>query len=103
MIELPLRQHRRVNVYRLATLLLSPAIALPLYSSPVMAQQNSATSLAPVVVVGTRHPRVATDVAGSVAVLDQEEIKQRQVIDLTDLVREEPGISIDAKSEEHTS
>lgn len=53
-------------------------------------------TLAPVVVVGTRHPRAASDVVNTVSVIEQEAIEQRQVFDLTDLVREEPGVSVDA-------
>lgn len=54
------------------------------------------TTLAPVVVVGTRHPRAASDVVNTVSVIEEEDIEQRQVFDLTDLVREEPGVSVDA-------
>src|SRR5690606_26933259 len=53
-------------------------------------------TLAPVVVVGTRHPRAASDVVNTVSVIEQEDVEQRQVFDLTDLVREEPGVSVDA-------
>ena len=57
--------------------------------------QPDAARLTPVVVVGTRHPRTITDVASTVSLVTEEEIQQRQVIDLTDLVREEPGVSVD--------
>lgn len=53
-------------------------------------------TLAPVVVVGTRHPRAASDVVNTVSVIEQEDVEQRQVFDLIDLVREEPGVSVDA-------
>jgi hemoglobin/transferrin/lactoferrin receptor protein len=64
----------------------------------VAAQPPEATraeALAPIVVVGTRHPRLATDVVGTVSAIAQEELEQRMVFDLEDLVREEPGVAID--------
>ena len=64
--------------------------------APVQLAATQVTTLAPVVVVGTRHPRAASDVVNTVSVIEQEDIEQRQVFDLTDLVREEPGVSVDA-------
>lgn len=79
-----------------------PAALLSI-SFPGYSQQNDAepidedaTRLAPVIVVGTRHPRSITDVASTVSLISEEQIQQGQVIDLTDLIREEPGVSVDA-------
>lgn len=87
-----------------------PAVGALCLSSPLLAQELPetataqaaidvaavSTTLAPVVVVGTRHPRAASDVVNTVSVIEQEDIEQRQVFDLSDLVREEPGVSVDA-------
>jgi len=54
-----------------------------------------ATGLDPIVVVGTRHPEEAWDVAGSVTVLDDEFARAHLAFDLRDLVRYTPGISFD--------
>src|SRR5690606_40914692 len=59
--------------------------------APVQLAATQVTTLAPVVVVGTRHPRAASDVVNTVSVIEQEDVEQRQVFDLIDLVREEPG------------
>jgi hemoglobin/transferrin/lactoferrin receptor protein len=75
------------------------SLSLPGYTQQNDSEANDdadATRLAPVVVVGTRHPRTITDVASTVSLISEEEIQQRQIIDLTDLVREEPGVSVDA-------
>jgi hemoglobin/transferrin/lactoferrin receptor protein len=57
--------------------------------------QQNATQISPVIIVGTRHPRTITDVASTVSLITEEDIQQRQIINLTDLVREEPGVSVD--------
>ena len=68
----------------------------PLLAEDADERRAESIALAPVVVVGTRHPRTITDVAAAVSVIDEDDLRERQVVDLTDLVREEPGVSVDA-------
>lgn len=58
-------------------------------------QQATATALDDLVVVATRHPRQAGEVAGSINSLNQTELQSLQVFSYADLVRELPGVELD--------
>ncbi|MDH3588938.1 MAG: TonB-dependent receptor plug domain-containing protein, partial [Gammaproteobacteria bacterium] len=51
-------------------------------------------ALSPMVVVATKSPRPVADVAGSVAVIESAELANRLGIDIADLVRYLPGVSL---------
>lgn len=73
----------------LAASLAVPALAAAV---PAAAQTPSATPLDAVTTTATRTPRVAGDVAGSVSVIEREEIERRQPQSLDDLVKDMPGV-----------
>lgn len=50
--------------------------------------------LEPIVVIANRSSRPLSSIAGSVTVIDDEEIERRSAQDIQDLVRYEPGISV---------
>lgn len=92
---------KSLPVSRLLTLALPAAlfaVSTPGYSQQddAEAEDQNVTQLLPVIVVGTRHPRTITDVASTVSLIGEKDIRERQIIDLTDLVSEEPGVSVDA-------
>ena len=59
------------------------------------APADAPTELDPVVVVGTRHPGAAWDVAASVTVLTSSLAQSELAADLHDLVRYQPGLAFD--------
>lgn len=76
----------------------APALAASLAllaAGAAAAPPDEATELEPLVVVGTRHPGEAWDVAGSVTVLDDAVARAQLALDLRDLVRYTPGVAFD--------
>ncbi|MDX1626826.1 MAG: TonB-dependent receptor [Wenzhouxiangellaceae bacterium] len=79
------------------------AIALPallIAAAPAGAQDDSeeteeALDLDRVTVVAYRQPRSLSEVAGTVTILDADRIERDVALDLQDLVRYEPGVSVD--------
>lgn len=57
--------------------------------------EEDTTELEPVVVVGTRTPRAASEVAGSVSVVSGEQIEYRQASSIGEALRDLPGVSIE--------
>jgi hemoglobin/transferrin/lactoferrin receptor protein len=76
-----------------SALLLAPlAVAAPTFAEDLRGVQV----LPDLVVVATRHPREAGEVVGTVSVIEAEALQRRLALDLRDLVREEPGLSVDS-------
>ena len=77
--------------------LLSAAIIAAGLSGTVQAAETdskSATLLNQITVTATRTDKKLQDVAGSVSVIDDEQIEDQMVQDISDLVRYEPGVSV---------
>ena len=55
---------------------------------------SPATEVDPVVVLGTRSLRLASNVPGTVSVIDAEQIETLLATDIKDLIRFEPGVSV---------
>ena len=53
-----------------------------------------ATDVDPVVVIGTRSKRLASNIPGTVSVIDAEQIETMLATDIKDLIRFEPGVSV---------
>ena len=85
-------------------LLLSTAVAAvgsALIAQPVRAEAPIAapavaatTDVDPVVVIGTRSRRLASNTPGTVSVIDAEQIETMLATDIKDLIRFEPGVSV---------
>ncbi|MFN3836966.1 MAG: TonB-dependent hemoglobin/transferrin/lactoferrin family receptor [Brevundimonas sp.] len=85
-------------------LLLSTAVAAvgsALIVQPVRAEAPIAapavaatTDVDPVVVIGTRSRRLASNTPGTVSVIDAEQIETMLATDIKDLIRFEPGVSV---------
>ena len=76
-----------------ATAIGSALIAQPVRAeTPVIA--SPATEVDPVVVLGTRSQRLASNVPGTVSVIDAEQIETLLATDIKDLIRFEPGVSV---------
>lgn len=65
------------------------------FSTAASAQFNDATQLEQITVTATRSARQVTDVPSTVTVIDEQEIQRNVVRDIDDLVRYEPGVSVD--------
>ncbi len=78
------------------TLLSSAIIAVGLSGAVQAAgtDSKSATLLNQITVTATRTDKKLQDVAGSVSVIDDEQIENQMVQDISDLVRYEPGVSV---------
>ena len=74
------------------------AIGSALIAQPVRAETpvtvSPATEVDPVVVLGTRSRRLASNVPGTVSVIDAEQIESLLAADIKDLIRFEPGVSV---------
>ncbi|MCG8436224.1 MAG: TonB-dependent receptor, partial [Gammaproteobacteria bacterium] len=70
-------------------------LALPL-ADTTFADNESPAELDAIVSVAAKSPRPVSDVAGSVAVITEEQIDRDLAQDITDLVRYQPGISVEA-------
>ena len=74
------------------------AIGSALIAQPVRAETSVTVSPAsevdPVVVLGTRSRRLASNVPGTVSVIDAEQIETLLATDIKDLIRFEPGVSV---------
>tara|TARA_B110000444_G_scaffold245325_1_gene265657 strand:+ start:1160 stop:1471 length:312 start_codon:yes stop_codon:yes gene_type:complete len=57
--------------------------------------QTRAGVMGHVIVMATKLPRQQADIAGTVSVISAEELEQQVANDLDDLVRYQPGISMD--------
>lgn len=72
--------------------------------SPVVLSQQSETVVAEketmerITVVATRQPREVSEVAGTVSIIDQQQLQQNLVIDAADMVRYQVGVSVDENS-----
>ena len=53
-----------------------------------------ATDVDPVVVIGTRSKRLASNIPGTVSVIDADQIETMLATDIKDLIRFEPGVSV---------
>ncbi|CAM3464475.1 TonB-dependent hemoglobin/transferrin/lactoferrin family receptor [Parendozoicomonas haliclonae] len=76
---------------------LAIAITAAISATPAIAEtteRDSATLLNQVTVTATRTEQQLKDVASSVTVIDSEQIENRHVKDISDLVRYEPGVSV---------
>lgn len=71
-----------------------PLLVLCLASAPPLAADDAATRLDGITVSATKTPRPVRETAGVVTVIDAEEIDNRLVQDIRDLVRYEPGVSV---------
>jgi hemoglobin/transferrin/lactoferrin receptor protein len=77
------------------------AAALPIFAAPVADPEAADTTdeeparLERVVTVGTLVPRAIEDVAGTITSIDAERIEDEQIRDIRDLIRYEPGLSVD--------
>jgi hemoglobin/transferrin/lactoferrin receptor protein len=74
------------------------AIGSALIAQPVRAETpvnvSPATEVDPVVVLGTRSRRLASNVPGTVSVIDADQIETLLATDIKDLIRFEPGVSV---------
>lgn len=74
------------------------AIGSALIAQPVRAETpvtvSPATEVDPVVVLGTRSRRLASNVPGTASVIDAEQIETLLAADIKDLIRFEPGVSV---------
>ncbi len=74
------------------------AIGSALIAQPVRAETpvtvSPATEVDPIVVLGTRSRRLASNVPGTVSVIDAEQIETLLAADIKDLIRFEPGVSV---------
>ncbi|WP_304558897.1 TonB-dependent hemoglobin/transferrin/lactoferrin family receptor [Sphingomonas immobilis] len=96
-------QPRNEGVRRLALLLAGTATAIaaaPAFAAPATDAAAPALSFAddenkdPVVVTGTRIPTPASEVPATVSVITAEDIANNLAIDIKDLIRFEPGVSV---------
>ncbi|WP_321348684.1 TonB-dependent receptor [Halopseudomonas oceani] len=62
--------------------------------SVVLVSAEQTSELQPITVTATRHVRELDDVPVVVSVLDRDQLDQRNVNDIKDLVRNEPGVSV---------
>lgn len=63
--------------------------------APIAAPAAAATTdVDPVVVIGTRSRRLASNTPGTVSVIDAEQIETMLATDIKDLIRFEPGVSV---------
>ncbi|MBL4742439.1 MAG: TonB-dependent receptor [Idiomarina sp.] len=79
------------------------AVTTGLFSPVVFAQQTdnqqvNDASIERITVVATRQPRAVSDVAGTVSIIDQQQLQQNLVIDAADMVRYQVGVSVDESS-----
>ena len=78
-------------------LLTSSIIAWAQTSELESGEKDSAeTELDQISVTATRSERPIKDIAGTVSVIDEEDIERNLVRDVEDLVRYEPGVSVDS-------
>jgi hemoglobin/transferrin/lactoferrin receptor protein len=73
-------------------------LATALMAASAIAQEASPENpieLEEMVVVATKSPRPVSDVAGSVTVIDSERVDRELAQNIADLIRYEPGISVD--------
>ncbi|GAW40719.1 Hemin receptor precursor [Brevundimonas sp. SH203] len=74
------------------------AVGSALIVQPVRAEapvaESAAAEVDPVVVLGTRSRRLASNVPGTVSVIDAEQIETLLATDIKDLIRFEPGVSV---------
>jgi hemoglobin/transferrin/lactoferrin receptor protein len=68
-----------------------------LASLSILAEETPA-DLGTLVTVGTLVPRAIEDVAGTITSIDDDEIEALQVRDIQDLIRYEPGLSVDREA-----
>ncbi len=66
--------------------------------TPATETTEDSRSLDPITVIAHRQPRQLSDVAGTVTVIGEERLARDMVFDPADLVRYEPGVSINAGS-----
>ncbi|MGK7294900.1 MAG: TonB-dependent receptor [Candidatus Wenzhouxiangella sp. M2_3B_020] len=59
------------------------------------AESRQAVDLERVTVVAYRQPRSLSEVAGTVTIIDRERLRRDVALDIQDLVRYEPGVSVD--------
>lgn len=88
-------------------LLLSTAAAAfgsILFAPPARAEepQVAATEVDPVVIIGTRSQRLASQTPGTVSVITDAEIESMLATDIKDLIRYEPGVSVPASPSRFT-
>ena len=62
--------------------------------APIAAPAAATTDVDPVVVIGTRSRRLASNTPGTVSVIDAEQIETMLATDIKDLIRFEPGVSV---------
>lgn len=80
------------------------ALALGLgMAGAAAAQDADARQEGDITVTGTRTPREAFDVPVTVTVIDAEEIEQNLSVDIKDLVRFEPGVTVPAQPSRFTA
>ena len=73
------------------------AMATALVSAPARAEeapQVAPTQVDPVIVIGTRSERLASQTPGTISVITDAQIEAMLATDIKDLIRYEPGISV---------
>ncbi|MEE4304716.1 MAG: TonB-dependent receptor [Wenzhouxiangella sp.] len=84
----------RINLI-LAALLFAPAICAQTESETEGDRDEQARELDPITVVAHRQPRQLSEVAGTVTIIGSERLSRDMVFDAEDLVRYEPGVTLD--------
>jgi hemoglobin/transferrin/lactoferrin receptor protein len=87
------------KLYVAATLLLSTCPAAMSYAQTVSSPEGAGTAAAPIsldqiTVTATRGEKLALDVPGTVTVISRQELDERMTRDTQDLVRYQPGVSV---------
>lgn len=91
-----LQNRRRLRRHHL---LISGLIAAHFASgAPLVSAQTSATRVEQVTITATRLPRTIEDIAGTVSLVTAEAMEKELADDLDDLVRFQPGVTLDTAS-----
>ena len=75
--------------------LLLTLIPLPLLSQDDNTEESEQRTIDRITVVAHRQPRMRSEVAGTVTVIGREQMERDMVVDMSDLVRYEPGVEVD--------
>lgn len=84
----------RIARIQIATALVLAALTVACEATAQTAPSRTPTELDAVTVTGTRSERAIRDVPATVTVIDADEIERRNVQNIRDLVRYEPGVSV---------
>lgn len=80
------------------TVLLIAALPLTAVAGDEAPDDPSLQEVDRITVIAHRQPRMLSEVAGTVTVIDQAQMERDMVVDMADLVRYEPGVEVDGGS-----